>query len=287
MRLAIVGAGRLAAHLALALQALGRPPVALGARDRLRADPLAQALGLQVCTPEAALRTAEVVLLAVRDEAIAPLAAVLPWHAGQLAVHASGATGLEALAPASRRAGFHPLQLFADPLPSPEAALASFAGVRIGIEGDAEASAALSTLATSLGAVPLALAGGQRARYHAAANLAASGLFAPLQAAVTLWREALGLDEAQAWAALQPLAKGALAAASERGLAGALSGPLARGDTAVLARHLDALEGHAVAPFYLEAMRLLLPLARESGRLDAEQWRALHQLLSPTDRKGV
>lgn len=287
MRLALVGAGRLAAHLGLALQALGQAPVALGARNRQAAAPLAQALGLCVCTPEEAQLGADVVMLAVRDEAIAPLAAALPWRAGQLAVHASGATELEALAPAERRAGFHPLQLFADPLPRPEAALAAFAGVRIGIEGDADATLALSSLATRLGAIPLLLVGGQRARYHAAANLAASGLFAPLQAAVTLWREALGLDEAQAWAALQPLAKGALAAASERGLAGALSGPLARGDTAVLARHLEALKDRPVAPLYLEAMRTLLPLARESGRLDAEQWESLFQLLSSQPAKDV
>lgn len=285
MRIALIGAGRLAAHLGLALQGAGHAPVALGARDAATAAPLGAALGLPVHSPAEAMREADLVVLAVRDEAIAPLAASLSWRDAQLAVHCSGATALDALAPAARRAGFHPLQLFADPLPSAAAARAAFAGVRIGIEGDADGS--LAALARSLGAEPLAVKGGERARYHAAANLAASGLFAPLQAAVLLWHEALGLDEAQAWAALQPLARGALATACERGLSGALSGPLARGDAAVLARHLEALQGSAAAPLYREAMRLLLPLACRSGRLDDRQQLALCRLLSPADGKDV
>lgn len=274
MSIALIGAGRLAAHLGLALQAIGRGPVAIGARDPARAEPLARALGLGVVKPEQALQ-ADWVFVCVRDDAIASLSASLPWS-GQLALHASGATELEALAPAARRAGFHPLQLFAEPLPTPEAARAAFAGIRIGIEAG-DAFDALAQLAVDLGAEPLRLRAGQRARYHAAANMAASGLFAPLQRAVELWRDALDLPADAAWAALQPLAAGALRAASEQGLAAALSGPLARGDAGVLDRHLRALDGDAAEPLYRELMRTLLVLAEQ--RLPAERLQALRELL--------
>jgi predicted short-subunit dehydrogenase-like oxidoreductase (DUF2520 family) len=277
MRIALIGAGRLAAHLALALQAIGRAPVALGARDMARAAPLAQQLGLPVSEPAEALRAADWVFLCVRDDAIAPLAAGLPWE-GQLALHTSGATSLEALKPAERRAGFHPLQLLADPMPSQEAALAAFQQARVGIEAQPSDFAALSLLARALGAVPLALAGAERARYHAAANLSASALFAPLHAAAKLWAKALGQSEQEAWLALQPLAQGALQMAVERGLADALSGPMARGDAEVLSRHLQALDGDT-APLYRELMQALLPLAESSGRLDAQQLQALRQVL--------
>ncbi len=272
--IALIGAGRLAAHLGLALQAIGRAPVHLGARDADRAAPLARQLGLPVVAPAAALQ-ADWVFVCVRDDAIAPLCATLPW-AAQLALHASGATELDALAPAHRRAGFHPLQLFADPLPAPEAARAAFAGISIGIEAGDDFDA-LQQLALDLGAQPLRLAAGQRARYHAAANLAASGLFAPLQRAVELWSGALDLPQQAAWAALQPLAAGALRAASQQGLAAALSGPMARGDASVLARHLQALDGDAAEPLYRELMRSLLGLAAQ--RLDAERLSALRELL--------
>lgn len=271
----MIGAGRLAAHLGLALQAIGRRPALIGARDAARAEPLAKALGLSVFKPEQALE-ADWVFVCVRDDAIAPLCASLPWS-GQLALHASGATELDALAPATRRAGFHPLQLFADPLPSAEAARAAFAGISIGIEAGDEFDA-LATLASDLGARALRLRPGQRARYHAAANMAASGLFAPLQRAVELWRGALDLPGDEAWAALQPLAAGALRAASSQGLAEALSGPLARGDAGVLARHLQALDGDAAEPLYRELMRTLLVLAEQ--RLDPAQLAALSRLLA-------
>lgn len=268
----------MAAHLGLALQAIGRPPVVLGARDPARARPLADALGVQAVLPALAL-DADWVFVCVRDDAIAPLAASLPWS-GQLALHCSGATELVALAPASRRAGFHPLQLFAEPLPSPEAARLAFAGISIGIEAEAAQLRPLIELTEALGARPLPLRAGQRARYHAAANLAASGLFAPLQQATRLWAEALGLDEAQAWSALQPLATGALRAAQQQGLAAALSGPVARADAAVLERHLQALRGDAAEPLYLAVLEVLIALAEQGGRLDAAAVQGLRDRLT-------
>lgn len=278
MKLAVIGAGRVAAHLALAMQALGCAPVALGARDATRAAGLGAALGLPVQSPADAMRKADAVLLAVRDEAIAPLAAQLEWQPGQLALHASGATPLQALAPARRRAGFHPLQLLADPLPAPQAALAAWSGVRIGIEADDADFALLAQLARRLGAVPLRLHEGQRAAYHAAANLAASCLFAPLHLACGLWARALGMSEHDAWTALQPLAQGALEAAHQRGLAGALSGPLARGDATVLTQHLQALDGDTAA-LYRQLLRSLLPLARQAGRVSEAELARMALLL--------
>lgn len=278
MRVGLIGAGRTAAHLALALQAAGQPLVALGARQPERAAALAQQLGLAVCEPQEVLDKAELVLLAVRDEAIAPVAAALPWSARHLAVHLSGATPLTALAPAPRRAGFHPLQLFADPLPSQEAAAQRWQGVRVGIEAADADYPVLADLARGLGGVPLRLQGGQRAAYHAAANLAASALLAPLHAACEVWGGALGLSTDQAWQALQPLAEGALQAARQRGLVGALSGPVARGDASVLAAHLSALPA-AQVEMYRVLMRALLPLAARTGRVGGDDLARLEALL--------
>ncbi len=260
----------------MALRAIGRAPVHLGARDPARAAALSARLDLPVGTPQQAL-DADWVFVCVKDDAIAPLCAGLRWQ-GQLAIHCSGATELDALAPATRRAGFHPLQLFADPLPTPDAALAAFRGIRVGIEGDADGE--LAALARALGAECLPLRAGERARYHAAANAAASGLLAPLSLATQAWQQALGLNEGDALAALLPLAQGTLAAVARQGLAGALSGPLARGDESVLRRHLSALEGTQRGD-YRALLQALLPLAERSGRLDARQMQVLRELIAP------
>ncbi|MBH9575278.1 DUF2520 domain-containing protein [Inhella proteolytica] len=281
-RIALIGAGRTAAHLGLALAALGQPVQALGARDAEKARPLAMALGLPVLSPAEAVAAADWVFLCVRDAAIEPLCAALPWRAGQLALHCSGATELSALAAARAAgaavAGFHPLQLMADPLPSPEAALQAFAGIRIGIEADAPWREALDALAGTLSAQPLHLQAGQRARYHAAANAAASSLLAPLDLAARQAAQALGCTPEQAWEALAPLAQGTLRAAQARGLAGALSGPMARGDVAVLAAHLQALQGRD-AELYRGLMQALLPLAAQRLAPDA-----LEPLIRALDR---
>ncbi len=284
MRMALIGAGRAAAHLGLALRARSLRPVALGARDAIGAQPLGDALGLPVLPPALAVAQADWVFLAVPDAAIEPLARALPWRAGQVAVHLSGATPLSALHAAARQgviaAGFHPLQLLANPAPTPAQALAAFEGISVAIEAAPAQAAALADLATRLGARALMLDGAQRVRYHLAANAAASGLLAPLALAAEGLQAALGVDEAQAWAALAPMVQGTLRAVAERGVAGAVSGPVARGDVAVVQAHLEALGPRSDdAALYRALLRRLVPMAEAGGRLSPSAAATLRRLL--------
>ena len=65
-----------------------------------------------------------------------------------------------------------------------------------------------------------------------------------------------------------------------RGLAGAVSGPIARGDAGVLARHVNALLAAGLEADLLLALgRRQLALAEAAGRLDAAQAAALRVLL--------
>jgi predicted short-subunit dehydrogenase-like oxidoreductase (DUF2520 family) len=310
-RFALVGTGRVATTLAPLFLRAGHPLVVTGrdparaqalvARARRRAEAAATdtaAMAAGVSPPPAALppastapdaatavATADWVWLAVPDDAIAPLAATLPWRAGQTVLHLSGATPLDALAPARAAgatvAGFHPLQLFADP----DVAEAALPGSRVALEVDGEAAVAtaLATLARALDLRPLHLPPGRRALYHASAGYAASFLLPALAEAQALWAAA-GLPEDEAMAALLPLARGTLDAVAARGVAGALSGPLARGDAGVVARHLGALA--ALDPprdgLYRALAGRQLPLALAGGRLDAAQAGHLRALLDPS-----
>ena len=264
MKHAVVGFGRLAQALVPALRAAGEDVVVARRSDGEAAV-------------AAAVRAADWVWLTVPDDHIAATAAALPWREGQLALHCSGATPLAALAPAPAAAGFHPLKLLAGD--------AVLAGAHVGIEADDARRPTLLALARRLELVPLALpspmSAPARAAYHAAANLAASGLLAVLAEAGALWKAA-GLAPDDALAALLPLSRGALDTAEARGLAGAVSGPVARGDAGVLARHLDALAGAGLADDVLRALALRqLALAQAAGRLDAAQVTALQALLAP------
>ena len=207
------------------------------------------------------------VFLTVTDDAIAGLCSELTWHAGQSVVHCSGATELLALSSAAAQGasvgGFHPLQIFSDP----QSALLNLPGSSVAIEAQPALATTLHEMAHALGMHPFILPAGARALYHASAGYAASLLLPLLYEAVQLWRE-FGVDEAQALQALLPLARGTLDSVNQRGLAGALSCPLSRGDLGVLQQHcraLDGLGGDHLA-FYKSLTRRQWPLLKASNR---------------------
>lgn len=269
--LAFLGAGRVALTLAQAMAAAGWPVVAVASRSSGSASAFAAAVpGCAACaTPQEAADRAELVFLTVPDDHIEAVAAGVRWRAGQAVVHCSGATEVAVLTAAAaagaQTGGFHPLQLFAEPA----LALRHMAGCSVGIEAPPALAALLRQLAADIGYRPIALPPGARGLYHAGSCHAASFLLSLLREACDLWN-AFGASDEEALAALLPLARGTLAAAAEKGLAGAQAGPFSRGDSGVVQRHL-----RDVAPLGEEHLALYralaiqqLTLARERGRLD-------------------
>ncbi len=200
----VVGAGRVGSAIATRLDERG---VAVAVTSRkLRVGPV------------------DLVVLCVPDSAIAAVAGAIapgPWI-----VHTSGATGLAALAPHTRRLSLHPLQTFtlargAEQLDGAYAALT------------AESPAALAVareLAGLLGLEPFTLADADRAAYHAGAAIA-SNYLVTLQRAASLLLASAGAPPQ----ALVPLLHGTIANGFE------LTGPIARGDWATVDRHLEAI----------------------------------------------
>ena len=281
LRIALVGAGRVAQALVMALDRAGLPVVAVGSR---RPERLSASCYPQPCTPQQAVDQADLVLLTVVDDAIAPVAAALRWRAGQAVVHCSGATEVAALAPAAAAGawtgGFHPLQIFSDP----EQAAQRLAGSTAAIEAGPALMPTLRALAAVLGMPVTVLPPGMRVRYHVAAGYAASFLLPVLQEAVALWAS-FGVDEADALQALLPLSRGTLDAAQARGLAGAVSGPIARGDLGMVQRHLDTVTalGPQRAAFYRRLAAPQPALAEQAGRLDEDLRKRMEFLLRPAD----
>jgi predicted short-subunit dehydrogenase-like oxidoreductase (DUF2520 family) len=257
LSIAIVGAGRMGQGLALALGRAGAR-VALLSR---RPHPVTPPLRLHEGPRAAALRGAEVICLAVPDDAIAPLAAELAREGAiapaSVVLHLSGLLDREALAAlASSGAGlgsFHPLQTIADPAAAPE----RFARAYAGVEGDERALAAGTALAQCMEMHPVALAAGAKAAYHAGAVMAANYTVALAGVAERLAREA-GVPDEVARRLYLPLLRGA-AANLELGPAAALTGPIRRGDRRTVEAHLAALSGddrELYRRLGLEALRL-------------------------------
>ena len=114
--------------------------------------------------------------------------------------------------------------------------------------------------------------GRNRALYHAAAATAGNAPLALLDLALRAFEQA-GVPRDVGLRGLVELAKGALDNAAALGPATALTGPVVRGDKAVIARHLAALEEFSPVDqrFYWALVRALIRTA--SHRPDG--WKAL------------
>lgn len=278
-----IGTGRLARALATRAHDAGVRTVAVANRSAAPAAGLAQATGAKAVDAQGVADAADWVFVTVPDDAIPGVVCNVRWRPGQLVLHCSGA-GERNLLDAARQAGaetasFHPLFLFAG-LPDDAERLG---GASIAIDADAPHDAALASFALRLGCTPLKVRAGQRALYHAGANYAASFLLCALHEAATLW-EAAGIDRDAAVAAMWPLVDGTLAAARARGLAGALAGPVSRGDGGVIDKHLQALDalGADHATLYAALTRRALALAAERGAPSADVLSELAARLNPT-----
>jgi predicted short-subunit dehydrogenase-like oxidoreductase (DUF2520 family) len=282
----IVGAGAVGRALGLALHRSGWPVAAVASRDAGRRETFQRLVpGARAFAEAAAIvDEAELIILAVPDDAIAALAGELRLYSGQALVHTSGVLGAEVLSPAmaagTQAGGFHPLVAFAET----ERAVAALRGAAVAIEGDEQLASLLGEMAEDLGAVPVRLLPGTKPAYHAAAVLAAGGFVALLDAIAELGRVA-GLDEAGSLAVYGRLVEQTLDNARTLGIRAALTGPVTRGDTGTLAAHLAALRAHApgVLDLYRAAAEREIRLAEERGVLAPEGGQAMRQLLASTD----
>ena len=279
----IVGAGAVGTALGVALSRAGWPIHAVASRDPGRREAFRRRVegtrGFAEAT--ALIEEVELIVLAVPDDAIAPLARELRMYSGQAMIHTSGALGAEVLAPAmaagTQVGAFHPLVAFADT----ERAVAALHGATVAIEGDDQLAGLLARMAEALGATPVRLAPGSKTAYHAAAVLAAGGFVALLDAIAELGRVA-GLDEAGSLAIYGPLIEQTLGNARALGVRDALTGPITRGDVGTLEAHLAALREHApgVLDLYRAAAAREIELAVDRGVLTPERSSLLRSSLA-------
>jgi predicted short-subunit dehydrogenase-like oxidoreductase (DUF2520 family) len=190
------------------------------------------------------LRAADVWMLAVSDDRLPEVAAALAQThdvRGAVVFHCSGAKASGELAPlraaGAAIASVHPVRSFADPA----AVAAAFDGTWCGVEGDPAALALLVPAFEAAGARIVAIDPAAKTVYHAASVFASNYLVTVLDAALRAY-QAAGIPEGVARELAQPLAAETLANVMRLGAEQALSGPIARGDEATVARQQSAVE---------------------------------------------
>ena len=280
LRIGVVGAGRVGATLGAALERAGHRVVGVSAGSPAS---LARAAALLPAAPVVPVDSvpagADLVLLAVPDDALPDLVAVLAprLRAGQVVAHTSGRHGLAVLAPAvaagARALALHPVL----PFSGTAADVDRLAGTSFGVTGDDDLLPLAHALVTGMGGVVEHVPDERRPLWHAALAHAANHLTTLVNSSADLLREAGATEPRRV---LAPLLDAALDGALHRGDA-ALTGPVARGDAGTVRAHLEVLAAVApeVLPSYVAMARLTADRALASGVLDSARAGALLEVL--------
>jgi len=243
-RIAIVGPGRLGSALAVELRRAGYrvSEIVSGASASSRRK--ARLLARQVHANWRAEGTrcdADVIWFCVPDREIARAAGRLAGTVdlkGKIALHSSGALGSDELSELRRRgaavASVHPLMTFVN------RSVPSLKGVPFALEGDAAALRVAARIARDLGGEVFFISKKEKLAYHAWGAFLAP-LFVSLLVTGEQVAGAAGLSKVDARRKMLPIVRQTLANYAKLGPAGALSGPIVRGDAEVVRGHLKEL----------------------------------------------
>lgn len=270
MKVGVVGAGRVGAVLAAALQAAGHQVVAAaGESDASRRRIAALLPGVRIAKPSAVAKACDLLLLTVPDDSLANVVSMLAasgaLRPGQVVAHSSGRHGLTVLDPAAalgaRVVALHPAMTFTGTAVD----LPRLKGCVFGVtaaEGERELTAGL---VADLGGKAMWVPQEHRTLYHAGLAHGANHLVTVVTEAMEMLRAAGADDPA---GTLRPLLSAALDNALRDGDA-ALTGPIVRGDAETVSAHLGDIRAHAPQTLgsYVALARATLARALTDGRL--------------------
>lgn len=258
----IIGAGRVGRTF---LQLLGPQVGGVASATRASAERAVREAGHGTVTTLNALPPADIWFLTVPDTQISTAAKALSETNATpaIAVHCSGFHTADEMSGLRAKgwhlASAHPNLSFADPI----TAARQFPGTPCGLEGDDPAVAAMEALLSALGAVPFRLASQHKALYHAGAvfsNNFATVLQALARAA---WQDA-GVPDDVAAELNASLLRATCENVIKHGPQSALTGPAARGDSAVV-----SAQARAVETWDRDAGRVYRDLSAMAARLKA------------------
>ena len=267
MRVYILGAGKVGTALAKIIRKHGGTVTLRAGRKALPKKPL----------------EADIVVLAVRDRFLTPMAAELA--AGNLVpkravvVHVAGSLGAEALLPlrgvTAGIAQMHPMISFADAAKPP-----SLDRGNLRVSGDPVAVRRATLLGKKfLGMTPRELRGVDPVGYHGTAAFVANGAAALAALGVKLLEKA-GVPSREAPRILGPLLRSVAENVETLGFPDALTGPVRRGESASVERHgaLLAAAVPEVAQLYWALVAAQLPLSAALGEASPTELRKIQTL---------
>jgi predicted short-subunit dehydrogenase-like oxidoreductase (DUF2520 family) len=282
LKIGFIGAGTVGTALAILLSRQGYRVAGVSSLSPASATKLAkQVAGCRALKDNQAVAdSTDLIFITTPDDAIATVASQVKWHKGQGVVHCSGADAAGILEPArlsgADTGSFHPLQAFSDV----REAMKNMPGTTFAIEAGEPLLGVLKGMATAIGGQWLELKAEDKTAYHAAAVIASNYLVTLVKMATDLW-QTFGIPPDRAKSALLPLLRGTLHNIETIGLPACLTGPIARGDSGTITKHLQTLQEKAPAllPTYRELALQTVPIALAKGKISKKQAAELEEML--------
>ena len=289
LKTGFIGAGTTGTALAVRLSQKGCPVVAVSSRTLSSAQKLAALVpDCRVYhTAQDVAEAAELVFITTPDDVIAQVCAEVQWREVNSVVHCSGAHSVDILGSAKKLGAavgsFHPLQTFADV----DQAIRNLPGSTFALEAEEPLLTTQKELTRLLNGNWVVLKPGDKVLYHVAAVFACNYLVTLVKLALDLWLN-FGVSSKEATRALLPLLEGTINNINNIGLPDCLTGPVARGDSGTIERHLSALETRSLdlLTTYKELGLQTIPIALAKGKVSEQKAEEMKALLSLKSRKG-
>jgi len=265
LRTGVIGVGRAGSALGAALARAGHPVVAAHAVSESSLERARTLLpGAEVMGAADVVQRADLVLLAVPDDALPALAEALEFRPGQFVVHCSGRYGVAVLDPAQAR-GALPLALHpAMTLTGTSLDVERLSGAPFGVTAAEPLRMAAEALVVEMGGEPVWIPEEARPLYHAALAQSANHLITLVASGIEMLQDA-GVESPARL--LAPLVQASLDNALRMGYH-ALTGPVVRGDARTVAAHVTELRHDPqIQAAYIALARLTADRALAQGLL--------------------
>lgn len=282
---AVIGCGKVGTVLAKLMSQAGYPCAGVASKSMASARQAALAGGTTrfgTDNHDIAVR-ADIVLITTPDSLIETvcrdIAAKKGFKKGSTILHCSGSQASTILSTAGDCGAvigsMHPLQSFA----SKDISGNPFNDIIVSVEGDPEAVSTARHIAVDLGARCTEIKTDAKTLYHASAVTACNYLTALMDMAFKLIGYA-GVSSEDAFDILKPLIEGTLKNIENVGIPQALTGPIERGDSATIRRHLTEIRSQApeLLPLYTQLGIHTIGIARAKGSLSGAGAKKLEKL---------
>lgn len=282
-RVGIIGFGRIGTALAVSLKKCGYEVEVVRRNQKLTKTNPVSGKTFNVISLEEAASKMEVIFITTPDDNISDTALKLAkMDLGCKAVlHMSGSLSSELLDFLRKKNIFigslHPLQSF----PNVEQAVSNFPGSFFTYEGDKALLPWIKEIVAQLGGVLKTLPSLEmKVIYHAGAVFVSNYMVALTSLGISCLKRA-GFKDDEAREALLPLMKGTMNNLAGMPSEKALTGPVSRGDTGVIASHLQVLQNELpeALPAYCDLAEVLASISEKSGKISAEKKEELINLI--------